>query len=141
MPRFGSDSRRRYQHWWWLGPLLVVALNGALLSMYRVVYSVRFDQLGAQAQARGEALESLRRERRDLEALLEQAGADRAGIETPYEGRVATQSERPTRTLSAVQDLARLRGLPPGGPGDVGTRGKPPPPGCATSGAGTLTLF
>jgi hypothetical protein len=112
--RLSTDLLRTRRHSWWLAALLFVVLNGALLSMYRVVYAVRYDQLGGQAQARQEALEGLERERRDLEALLEQAEANRAGIETLYRERFATERERLTRIISEVKELARRAGLEPG---------------------------
>lgn len=105
------DLRR---HWLWVLPLLFVAVNGALLSMYRVVYAVRFDQLASLATARAEALDSLRQEHQQLESLLERAEANRAGIDSLYEERFSTERERLTRVISEVKDLARRSGLDPG---------------------------
>lgn len=97
--------------WLWLGPLLLVIFNAALLSVYRSVYSGRVAQLERQYEIDVERVAALTENRQRAEELLEAAQGSRSGIESLYGEHFSTERERLTRVIREVKLLATDSGF------------------------------
>ena len=103
------------QRWWlWAVPLLLVLLNAAVLSSYRLIYAGRVAALRSQIERERTELETMRSQRSELEKLVESAASSRRGIRRLYRETFATESERMAALIREVKDLATRSGLLPG---------------------------
>ena len=98
----------------WVVPLVLVLVNISVLSTYRALYSGRVEAIKNQAdqEEQGE-LADMRSQRVQLERIVERARNSRDGIGELYDNVFATESERFTRVVREVKELAERAGLRP----------------------------
>lgn len=99
--------------WIWLLPILVLAINLLLLTVYQTSFAARRASLENISERAGMRLERLAKYRGDLQQFLVQFESQKQAIESIYEEHFATEAERFTSLLREVRQLARQAGLAP----------------------------
>ena len=97
----------------WLPALLFLALNLGLLSAYRLVFAGQAKLLSGWLERDGQELRRLEVERARLEELVRSASVNQERIERFYSERLSTESERLTKIIAEVKDLARRAEVEP----------------------------
>ncbi|MBZ0112335.1 MAG: hypothetical protein K8J08_07745, partial [Thermoanaerobaculia bacterium] len=95
----------------WLPALLFVAVNLVLLAAHQIVVLVRVAVQDQAIERAAEQLDGLSRSRAEVEAALDLAQQTELELVSLRHERFATQSERLTRMMLEVKDLARRSGL------------------------------
>ncbi len=103
----------KQRRWVWGVPLVLILVNGALLSTYRLIYAGRVALLRGQIGREAQDLAELAEQSRHLETLVEGARRSRDGVERLYRESFATEGERLSRMIREVKDLASRAGLVP----------------------------
>lgn len=97
----------------WLPALIFFAVAASALGVYRLRFAGEAE-VSEQSVARARrALAELTEDRERLATDIERIRANRAMLETFYGDRLATESERLTRIIAEVKELARRSGLVP----------------------------
>lgn len=113
MIRSAADLWRRRAVLW--APALAFFLLAAgALGLYRARYAGEAELSERALQRSRGALAGLTAQRRSLERDLERIRANREALVAFYDDRLATESERLTRAIAEVKDLAQRCGLRPG---------------------------
>lgn len=99
--------------WIWLLPVIFLAINLLLLTVYQTRFASRRDSLENISGRAGQRLESLRAYRGDLQQFITQFENQQQAIESIYNQHFATEAERFTSLLREVRQLARQAGLAP----------------------------
>lgn len=97
----------------WLVPLIALVLGITSLGIYRASFAGRkesMDSLAEKAEAKWHALQE---QRSQVESFLVRVETQKKSIDAVYNERFATESERFTRFLREVRELARMAGLDP----------------------------
>lgn len=103
----------RLRLWIWLPALLFFLANAVAFSVYRFGYADRVESLEADLGEAKEQLQPQALRRKELERLIQRAGAAEAAVRQLYDERFSTRSERLTRVTAEVKSLARKAGLNP----------------------------
>ena len=103
----------RLRLWVWLPALLFFLANAVAFSIYRFGYADRVQSLEADLGEAQEQLQPQSLRRKELERLIQRAGAADAAVRQLYDERFSTRSERLTRVTAEVKSLARKAGLNP----------------------------
>ncbi|MFP5288078.1 MAG: hypothetical protein ACLGI9_20245 [Thermoanaerobaculia bacterium] len=103
----------RLRLWIWLPALLFFLANAVAFSVYRFGYANRVESLEADLGEAKEQLQPQALRRKELERLIQRAGAAEAAVRQLYDERFSTRSERLTRATAEVKSLARKAGLNP----------------------------
>ena len=97
----------------WAPALAFLLLAAGALGVYRLRFAGEAE-VSAQALTRGRrALAALTADRKTLEHDLDRIRANREALAAFYRERLATESERLTRVIAEVKDLAARAGLAP----------------------------
>jgi Tfp pilus assembly protein PilO len=97
----------------WLPAIVVLAVAAALLLVYQSRFAGRAE-VSAQGLQRGRLeLARLRSDHRHLEGDLTRVKANRQHVDEFYGQRLSTESQRLTKVIAEVKDLARRCGLEP----------------------------
>ncbi len=99
--------------WIWLLPMVVLGVALLLLLVYQTSFASRRASLESIASRATTRLESMQKDRQDMELFLVQVEHQRKSIEAIYADHFATEAERFTRLLREVRNLARQAGLQP----------------------------
>jgi Tfp pilus assembly protein PilO len=97
----------------WLVPLLALALGIALLVVYRGSFAGRDERMATLADEAASKLEALQAQRRAVDGFVARVGSQEQAIGDMYGKQFATESERFTRFLREIRELARQAGLDP----------------------------
>ena len=97
----------------WLTPLLALALGIAMLVIYRGSFAGRDERLATLAGEAAAKLEALQAQRRAVEGFAGRVARQEQAIDDMYGKQFATESERFTRFLREIRELARQAGLDP----------------------------
>lgn len=103
----------RLRLWIWLPALLFFLANAVAFSVYRFGYANRVESLEADLGEAKEQLQPQSLRRKELERLIQRAGAAEAALRQLYDEQFSTRSERLTRATAEVKSLARKAGLNP----------------------------
>lgn len=103
----------RLRLWIWLPALLFFLANAVAFSIYRFGYADRVESLEADLGEAKEQLQPQALRRKELERLIQRAGAAEAALRQLYDEQFSTRSERLTRVTAEVKSLARKAGLNP----------------------------
>lgn len=104
----------RKRLWWWVPALIFFLLNLSAWSYYELGdFGNQVSQMEQQLERLREQAKELSAEETELARLVERAATNRSRIETLYDQRLATQSERLTAVIAEVRNLARQSGLEP----------------------------
>lgn len=103
----------RLRLWIWLPALLFFLANAVAFSVYRFGYANRVESLEADLGEAKEQLQPQALRRKELERLIQRAGAAEAALRQLYDEQFSTRSERLTRVTAEVKSLARKAGLNP----------------------------
>lgn len=118
----GSASAWRRMVKLWLPGLLILILNLAVLSTYRVLLAGQ-THIGASKVERLSAdLETLESHRLALQDVIDRAEANRARIDEFYSGWLSSEADRLTQVIAEVKSMARQSGVRTSGfryPGEV----------------------
>jgi Tfp pilus assembly protein PilO len=97
----------------WLIPLLALALGVAMLMVYRTSFAGRDERMATLAGEAAGKLEALQAQRRAVEGFVGRVASQEQAIDDMYGKQFATESERFTRFLREIRELARQAGLDP----------------------------
>ncbi|MCB1037470.1 MAG: hypothetical protein KDD47_26805 [Acidobacteria bacterium] len=112
MKHSGEVWRKRL--WLWLPALIFFLLNLGAFAYYRLGdFGNQVSQMEGRLERLRERSTKLQGEESELASLVERAATNRSRIETLYDQRLSTQSERLTAVIAEVRDLARQSGLEP----------------------------
>lgn len=111
-PGPGSSIWRRHLVLW-LPALVFCALNLIALIVYPVRFAGRAEVTNDELEAERAVLAELVERRRDLEAQEQSIERTRLAVDELYSERLASESQRLTRIIAEVKDLAARSGLTP----------------------------
>lgn len=103
----------RLRLWVWVPALLFFLANAVAFSVYRFGYADRVESLEADLGEAKEQLQPQSLRRKELERLIQRAGAADTAVRQLYDEQFSTRSERLTRVTAEVKSLARKAGLNP----------------------------
>ena len=103
----------RQRIWIWLPALLFFLANAVAFSVYRFGYAGQVQSLESDMESVREQLTPLEQKRTVLERRLQRARMAETEVQRLYADRFSTRSQRLTRTMKEVRDLARQAGLNP----------------------------
>lgn len=100
--------------WWtWALPLAFVLVNGLVLAFHPGRSGAGFAEMRTELQRESDALASLIQKKQMLEAVLQEAQANRRGLEALYGQQFSTEAEHLTEVITEVKALARRSGFDP----------------------------
>lgn len=108
-----STQAWREHRWWWLPPLVVLAVNLVLLVWFQAVYSGAARSVDQQLERRRAELTSLARVLSEQRDVVERVRTNATEVEAFYSVRLATSQQRLTEILREVRRLAATAGLSP----------------------------
>ena len=111
MTRLLGVWRRRL--WVWLPALVIVILNLAFLSTYRFLLAGQAQLRSMRVERAEEELIGYEADRAELRDLLQRAKLNRDRLDEFYARWLASESERLTRVIGEVRDLAQRAGVEP----------------------------
>lgn len=97
----------------WLPALLFFLANLVALVVYPLRFASRVEVTAEELEERRSVLAELDDRRRDLEAEQQAIERTRLAVDELYGERLATESQRLTRIIAEVKDLAARSGLTP----------------------------
>jgi Tfp pilus assembly protein PilO len=97
----------------WLPALVFFLANLVTLAVYPVRFAGRVEVTADEVEQAQAALDELVEQRRDLEAQQQAIVRTRLAVDELYTERLAAESERLTRIIAEVKDLASRSGLTP----------------------------
>lgn len=97
----------------WLPALIFFLIAAAALGVYRLRFASEAEVSERSVERTRRALSALTHDRDQLATDIERIRANRAMLESFYGDRLATESERLTRIIAEVKDLAQRSGLEP----------------------------
>ncbi|MEM1247784.1 MAG: hypothetical protein AAGK22_15525 [Acidobacteriota bacterium] len=106
-------SLRSLPWWVWAVPAVLVVVNLGALIYYQIGYAGQFGQMQGQLDSAKNERSLVMAQRQALEELVGRANTGREGIESLYVDSFSTESERLTRMIREVKDLAEKAGLQP----------------------------
>jgi type IV pilus assembly protein PilO len=109
----GSTSIWRRRVALWLPALVFFLLNVVVLLVYPVRFAGRMEVTADELDQERAVLAELVERRRDLEAQRQGIERTRLAVDEMYGERLAPESERLTRIIAEVKDLAARSGLTP----------------------------
>lgn len=110
-PASSSIWRRRVGLW--LPALVFLLVNLVALVVYPLRFAARVEVTAEEIEEQRAVLTELVDRRQDLEAQQQAIERTRLAIDEMYGERLATESERLTRIIAEVKDLASRSGLTP----------------------------
>lgn len=110
--RFSLETWSR-NLWIWLLPVLLLAINLLLLTVYQTSFAQRRESLENISERAGARMASLKEYRGDLQSFVGKFENQKLAIESIYSQHFATEAERFTSLLREVRQLARQAGLAP----------------------------
>lgn len=111
LPAGSSLWRRRLVLW--LPALVFFLANVVALVVYPLRFASRVEVTAEELEERRTVLAELVDRRRDLEAQQEAIERTRLAVDEMYGARLASESQRLTRMIAEVKDLASRSGLTP----------------------------
>lgn len=109
----GSTSIWRRRVALWLPALVFFLLNVVVLLVYPVRFAGRMEVTADELDQERAVLAELVERRRDLESQRQGIERTRLAVDEMYSERLAPESERLTRIIAEVKDLAARSGLTP----------------------------
>lgn len=109
----GSTSLWRRRVALWLPALVFFLLNVVVLLVYPVRFAGRMEVTADELDQERAVLAELVERRRDLESQRQGIERTRLAVDEMYSERLAPESERLTRIIAEVKDLAARSGLTP----------------------------
>ena len=109
----GSTSIWRRRVALWLPALVFFVLNVVVLLVYPVRFAGRMEVTADELDQERSVLAELVERRRDLESQRQGIERTRLAVDEMYSERLAPESERLTRIIAEVKDLAARSGLTP----------------------------
>lgn len=109
----GSTSIWRRRVALWLPALVFFLLNVVVLLVYPVRFAGRMEVTADELDRERAVLAELVERRRDLESQRQGIERTRLAVDEMYSERLAPESERLTRIIAEVKDLAARSGLTP----------------------------
>lgn len=110
--RFSLETWSR-NLWIWLLPVLLLAINLLLLTVYQTSFAKRRESLENISERASARMASLKKYRGDLQSFVSKFENQKLAIESIYSQHFATEAERFTSLLREVRQLARQAGLAP----------------------------
>lgn len=108
-----SSSLWRRRLGLWLPALLFLVVNLVALVVYPLRFAARVEVTAEEVEEQRAVLDELVDQRQDLEAQQQAIERTRLAVDEMYGERLATESERLTRIIAEVKDLAARSGLTP----------------------------
>lgn len=110
-----TDPREiwRRRLWVWLPAVIFFVTNAAAWSVYKLGYAGQIEGVEQSLAEKTRARDLRLKERRDLEAQVEQVRTNRAQVSELYTKRFATRRQRLTAVTAEIKDLAAKAGLDP----------------------------
>ena len=109
----GRDEIWRLRLWVWVPALLFFLANATAYVVYRFGFADRVESLEARLEEEQKKLAPLEARRTRLERLILRSQRNEAEIRRLYDERFSTRSQRLTRIMAEVRQLARNAGLEP----------------------------
>lgn len=103
----------RLRLWVWVPALLFFLANATAYVVYRFGFADRVASLETSLEETQKELDSLKPRRTRVERLIERSRRNDVEIDSLYDERFSTRSERLTRITAEVKRLARTAGLDP----------------------------
>lgn len=97
----------------WLPALIFFLIAAGALGVYRLRFAGEAEVSERSVERTRQALAELTEDRERLVTDIERVRANRAMLESFYSDRLATESERLTRIIAEVKELAQRSGLVP----------------------------
>lgn len=108
-------SRRVWweRRWWWLPAVALLVVDLLALGWYQLAYSGFTGSVDQQLAARAAELERLEERVAERRLYVERLRHNEGELETFYDERLGSPSERLTKVIAEVRSLARSAGLEP----------------------------